>query len=335
MLKEFIKKKLPESFVKYLQKRYKRVTMYRTYRYDLKRYSNYSKTNNYNSQIKLEGIIIKEYHVIEKGLTMPNRRIGFGKDKIISLCNNCLLYIDRYCELSTQVRHAISVIKEYYQIHEKFEFEDPFVITKMEELLNLPITQNVNKSTQQSVSNEDYFRNISANFTQFSESRKSIRSYTDKEVSLEKLKNAIRLSLNYPSACNRQTVRLYVYTDKNQINNILEIQGGNRGFGHLTNKLIIITAELGVFEETAERNQAFIDGGIYLMNLLYSLHEQKIGACTLNCSNTPEKDKILQNICGTKESEVFIAMVTCGIPPTQFYVALSPRYNLDDICKIN
>jgi len=97
----------------------------------------------------------------------------------------------------------------------------------------------------------------------------------------------------------------------------------------LTNKLIIVASELGVFTGQEERNQAYIDGGIYLMNLVYSLHYNKIGACILNCSNSIEKDIELRKLSMIKESEVFIAMVACGIPPETFKIATSTRYSLD------
>lgn len=335
MPKEFLKKHLPKFLMKSIQKRYKRITMYRTYIYDLKRYSRYSKTNNLNSRIKLEGIIIKEYHVIEKGLTMPSRRLGFGRDKMISLCNNCLLYIGTYGVLPMQVEHAISVIKEYCKVHDNNELKDTVLFAKIEELLSLSLVHTIESSSQIHTTRDEYFAYTNSSFNHFSESRKSIRNYINQDIPLTKIKEAIKLSLNYPSACNRQTARVYLYTDKEQIDKILEIQGGNRGFGHLTNKLIVITAELGVFEETTERNQAFIDGGIYLMNLLYALHQQEIGCCTLNCGNTPKKDETLQKICGTKKSEVFIAMITCGILPSEFSVALSPRYSMDEVCTID
>jgi hypothetical protein len=51
----------------------------------------------------------------------------------------------------------------------------------------------------------------------------------------------------------------------------LKLQGGIRGFGHLTNKLIVITSDTAVF--LMMKDQAFIDGGMYAMNVLYGLHQ--------------------------------------------------------------
>jgi nitroreductase len=64
------------------------------------------------------------------------------------------------------------------------------------------------------------------------------------------------------------------------------------------------------------------------MNLLYAIHYQKIAACILNCSNNIEKDKSLRKLCNIKNSEFFIAMIAFGIPPENFKIAGSKRYDL-------
>ena len=329
MVKNLVKKILPPFLRNIVQKKYKKITIFKSNIYDLKRYSKYSGTNGFSNKIKLEAIIVKEYHVIEKGLTMPNTRFGFGEAKIISLYEYCDIYVSKY-GLSTQIKHAISVIKEYKDFHLDNSFQLNDKIEKaIEKLLDLDKT--VLKSSQIRTTKEDYFKNINSPFPVFSATRKSVRNYSNEDISLVKLEKALELALNTPSACNKQGSRIHIYSDKNYINRILNIQGGSRGFGDLTNKLIIITSELGAFSETTERYQAYIDGGMFAMNLLYALHSQEIACCILNCSNTPEKDKALQSICKIKKSEVFIAMIACGIPPEEFSVALSPRYDLIEI----
>ena len=144
------------------------------------------------------------------------------------------------------------------------------------------------------------------------------------------------MAKNAPSACNRQSWRTYVFTNKKLIEEILLTQGGNRGFGHLANKLIVISGNVSVFGGSHERNQVFIDGGIYAMNVLYALHFNEIAACILNCSFDIEYDQKLRKLCGIKDSEVFITMIACGLPVDSFKVALSPRKDLSQTnCIIN
>jgi len=90
----------------------------------------------------------------------------------------------------------------------------------------------------------------------------------------------------------------------------------------------MLTGELGVFGYSNERNQVFIDCGMYAMNLLYALHYNEIAACIMNCSFDYDKEQEIKNISQIGESEVLIAMVSCGIAPTEFKIATSPRYSL-------
>jgi nitroreductase len=273
----------------------------------------------------LIGVIIREYHVIEKGLTMPEARAGFGKEMILKLCENCISYAKKYDKDEEQLIHAVGVLLEYENFHQDLNFRlDDEIINALQEIKKIGISSIF--IPQKEITRDEYFKFVEHPFFDFSRSRSSVRNYTNEEIAIESIEKALQLATTTPSACNRQCWRTYVFSQKDQIRDVLEKQGGNRGFGHLTNKLIVIVAEIGLFAGVSERNQVFIDGGMYAMNLLYSLHYQKIAACILNCSNSVEKDLSLREVCKIKNSEVFIAMIACGYPPKSFKVATSKRY---------
>lgn len=330
VLKNVIKKIFPIGLIAFCNRKYVNRKIKIAYSYDLKRYIKHSRTNGDDTSEKLAGEIITLYHVIEKGLTMPEPRMGFGQERIIQLCEACQTFINQYGLENNQVVHAIQVILEYEEYHIKRNHQlNSAIIGSIHRIKSR--TRGLSPSHQQETTRQNYFQKRLDQFDLFSNSRSSIRNFGSENVSTEKLLNVLELIRNTPSACNRQSWRTYVFSDKKQILELLEIQGGNRGFGHLTNKLIIITGELGVFNGIAERNQVFIDGGMYAMNLLYSLHFHEIGACILNCSHVPQKDIELRKVSRINESEVLIAMIACGIPPDSFMIAKSERYGLDKI----
>ncbi len=337
MFKKTLKKILPHHIFEFLRIEKKKIVqrkqLKKAYLYDMERYIKYSDTLGSDTDQKLIGRIIREYHVVEKGLTMPETRLGFGKDLIFSLIQNCIDYIQQYGETDEQLKHAIRVVLEYERFHQEQGFAlDSVVQTAIN---NLKQKADEARYCQQKEMNIDsYFQHINASFPLFAASRSSVRNYSDKDIPTTTIIQALELARTTPSACNRQCWRTYIIENKEQINLILAVQGGNRGFGHLTNKLIVLTAELGVFTSTGERNEAFIDGGMYAMNLLYGLHYNAIAACILNCSNTIEKDLKLRELCRIKDSEVFIAMISCGIPPENFKVAASLRYEADKTNKL-
>lgn len=332
MLKRVLRLLLPQAINNYLKSKrsyYKcKEKLREAYSYDLIRYLKYSNTYNTDSQQKLIGRIIRQYHIIEKGLVMPETRSGFGKELLISLSNDCFFYINRYNINEPQLKHALGVILEYEAFHVKRNFQlEKEIVLIIEKVKGLNCT--IMPCRQEETTMEDYFKHTESIFPEFSDSRASIRNYDNKDISLKSISASLEIAKTTPSACNRQCWRTYVYTDKSQIDKILLVQGGCRGFGHLTNKLIIIAAETGVFSGVNERNQAYIDGGMYTMNLLYGLHYNKIATCVLNCSNSIEKDRKLREISKIKDSEVFIAMIACGIPPETFRIAISPRYRFE------
>ena len=294
--------------------------------YDLNKYFNYSSTNGLNTEKGLISKIIMEYHALEKGMTMPDIRYGFGMNRVNGLINLSKRYASKYNSSHPQYVNGVGVLIEYLKVHKENKITIP---KKIEEgILNLEVETTFSSTIQINKSKEDYFKLNNSNFIEFANSRHSLRNYTKEDVDLELMKKAIDFTKNTPSVCNRQSVFCHVFTDKNQIASILKVQGGNRGFGHLTNKLIVITSDLNTFFGEGERNQAFIDGGMVAMNLLYSLHYHQLGACILNCSNSVAKDKNMRKVTGVKESHVFIAMISCGHVPDNFLIAASKKDTL-------
>ena len=328
MIKAF--KKLVPTYVKYL---YRAIP---DYYYDLKRFYKYASNQGVkDSEEKYIGHIVKRYHVIEKGLTMPSPRLGFGKEVVLDLINLCNQYIDIYGTTNVQLHNAIAVLLAYIEFHKDKSFTIAENIVTAIKLLS----QRVNNSDvlpqqQIHITKEEYFNDINRSFEAFSNSRKSVRNYASKDLPIEKILKAIELARNTPTSCNRQSNRIYIYTNQQKIQEILKLQGGSRGFLELTNKLIIITNELGVYESTRERKQGYIDGGIYTMNLLYALHYNRVACCVLNCCNSKENDIKIRNKANIKETEELIVMSACGEAIENFEIASSPRIPIQNFIKI-
>lgn len=299
-----------------------------------RRYVNYSSVTSENSSSKLISRIIADYHVIEKGLTMNDARFGFGKERLLQLIGNCEKYINLYGANEEQVRIAVGVILEYKNFHQENNFQLDIDLTSDIERLN-DMDRFFETVPQKDLNIDTYYKHQTGEFNDFAQSRLSVRNYSEENIPLKHIENAIDLANCAPSSCNRQTVRAHIYSSRKQIKEILDIQGGNRGFGHLANKLIILTSDLSSWHGVSEMNGPYVDGGIFTMNLLYSLHFNKIASCPLNCNLSPKKEKKLRKICKIPESEVFIVMISCGIVPNQFKVPASKRYSKEKLINIH
>jgi nitroreductase len=277
---------------------------------------------------KMLGSIIATYHVIEKGLTMPETRLGFGRDVMLLLIEECLLFARIYGKDDQQLQHAFRVIAEYQEFHVNCGYNlDEGLLTKINEVMSL--NRSVEPSVQTHVSREEYFRSVMSNYEEFSQSRRSVRNYSSERLSDKRVYDAIALARNSPSSCNRQTTRVYVFDDPDKVQRILQLQGGNRGFGHLADRVLVVVGELRLCFGVHEKNLVYVDGGMYVMSLLYSLHFQKIVACPLNCYFSKTIERKVRQECGIKDSEVVLAMISCGNAPDSFRLASSPRKGMD------
>lgn len=292
---------------------------------DYLRYVRYSGMIGYKRRHRqLIGRIIAEYHTVEKGLVMPSPRLGFGKANILSLIRHIEMYQRRFGRTDPQVATAAAVVLEYARMHRdrnhSLASDIDAAITRLRRVF-----PELEPCQQVEYDNTTYFERIHSEFPAFSTSRRSVRNYSGADVPMRHVRDAIQLARHAPSSCNRQGVKAYVFSEKERMLKIMSLQGGSRGWGDRASKLIVVTSDVAVSHGVYERNRAFVDGGMYAMNLLYALHHKGIATCSLNCNFEVRRDRRLRKLCGIPLSEEFIVMVTCGYPSKRFLVARSTR----------
>ena len=303
--------------------------------YDAKRFLRESGAYVADRKESLLAWLTMQSHVLEKGLTMPNRRLGFGRLVVLDLIRRVNEYVLLYGDTDERLRNAVSVVREYFEVHQVAGFE-----MESEASYWIQVKQFADKfkyilpSRQLHFTVESFLSEIGASFPSFSASRHTVRNYADRELPIDRLRQAMKLAMRAPSACNRQHCRVYCLKDRSQFSRILDLQAGNRGFGHLANKVLVVTADLRDCLLNVERSDAFINGGMFLMNLCYALHYNRVGHCILNWSKNPQTDQEAHAILGIPANEVIIALLTCGELPDEFDVASSPRRGVQDVFKV-
>ena len=87
----------------------------------------------------------------------------------------------------------------------------------------------------------------------------------------------------------------------------------------------LVSVDLGHFAKVGERNQAFIEGGIFATSFVYALHTLGLGSCMLNLSLTTDRLDALRREIGAPPSEVLIMMIAVGHPSPDHRYAASVR----------
>lgn len=271
------------------------------------------------------------YHIVEKGLTMPEPRPGFGRAVVVSLCRTIFAYDSLglpHNEL--EFRQSVSVLKEYLEFHALIGFQLDEEVAGLLKKVDSAF-RDVEGEKQIRISSKEYFSTVDKPFDVFCNSRFSVRNYTNREIPLEVLHECIDLAQKSPSFCNRQPTRVHIVKSPEKKEAILAVQNGNRGFGHLAETLLVLTSVVSTTKDIHERNENHLNGGMFAMTLLNALHWKKIAACSLNWSVSDDKDQKLRKVLGIPDNEVALLVISCGYPPEEFSMARSPRKKWNEI----
>lgn len=338
LIKKLIGRNKETSIYKFSSGLYKKyapyITVFTNMFYDLYFFCKHSNVFSVNTIQKAEAKIILDYHSIEKGLLHKNIRLGFGKEKVIRLQKYLSdKKLQQFIHLS-QIEIGYKVMCEYYELHKEhhFDISEYFPEQTYLEYKNYLGSKYDNAfKGYYDFTATDYFNSCTASFEQFSHSRKSVRNFSPVPVSDELVEKAVQLASNAPSVCNRQPSRVYYVKNKKKIDQILELQAGLEGYSQDINQLLVVTADVNYFYLVGERYQHYIDGGLFLMNLLYALHYYKIAACPANWAKETSDEKKIKKIIPIKKSEKVLCIVAIGNPTETFRTTLSKRRDVSEI----
>ena len=304
------------------------------YFYDLHRFWRYASNHRVGGRTQTQRVsaIIATYHVVEKGMSMPEVRLGYGQDVVRKLISLIRAYQAAGYSMQEQpIEEAVGALKTYINFHVERDFELGEIA---EEICELTDGLNAHGGGTVRLKRDEICELGKATFRELAQSRYSIRNYADKNVPIELIREAVVIAQKTPSVCNRQSFRVHVSKDRATKNAMLKHQSGNRGFGHSADKVIVVTSDLETFFASSERNQPFIDGGLFSMSLMYALHHLGLGSCPLNWSVNAIRDRRFRAAYDIPDNEVVIMFISVGYLPEQLDVPQSGRRPVDEIFQI-
>ena len=292
------------------------------------RYIKFSRSLNVDNKEKLQGQLVATYHVLEKGLSFENRKNIFGESVARGLFDIICSWIECEYEANRQFYAACRVLKLYTDVVDTRSVQEIIRDDKFE-----CVRLAAEASDQGGVKELSATELIAAgagNFSQLSAARKSVRSFSKKPVPVAKIRRCVELAQNSPSVCNRQSFYASYFSDTQKIKDILSLQNGNRGFGDQATGLFVISVSMSSFSGVGERNQCFIDGGLFSMSLLYALTSEGIASCSLNWCQKQSASRKMRNATGLPETHEIIMLIAVGNYSDEFYVPFSTRQFLDE-----
>lgn len=300
--------------------------VFQNYAWDARRFLRHSSTTNPDmSPTATQARLTKEYHRIEKGMALPETRPGFGA-AALSNTRTLVQRLERQNNAGLETQGARGTLARYADFHGA---DLPADVAWTADFTTGDTSALPGGTRVLTRAELDAARAM--DFDAFARSRYSVRQFTGAPVDPAEITRAVSTALKTPRVCNRESRRVHVAYSEPARTRMLGHQNGNRGFGHLAGAVILVTADVRHFTDLGERNQPWIDGGLFAMSLAYALHGQGLGACMLNWSATWWRDRDLRADLNIPDHEVIITMMAVGHMPDQVTVAASPPPDVTDI----
>lgn len=259
---------------------------------------------------QLECQITKDYHRIEKGLALPSPKVPFGRDVERRLRRDLARYLPMDGSDPEVVELGRTALGELVQWNAGEGFAE--------------------NATKKAVEVNSLSPDVLASFFN---SRSSVRDFAARDVDPELIRTAVGLARATPSVCNRQAWAVHAFHDPARRVAVLELQNGNAGFRHKIPCVLVVGVDVRLFAGSGERNQRWVDGGMFAMSLVWALHGMGLASCMLNWSVEHAQTAMLRMIAGLPDYEDVITLIAVGHPLTDFRVARSRRRPVDDIFR--
>ena len=293
--------------------------------------SDYKSYANYNGKVASGGkyyAILLHCHVLEKGMSHESPR-KFGNkhtDIIIHLLPD--VEADSF-----EAKYAIETLNSYLRVYETHGWtdDDNYRIVK-----NYLDSNNLLAAQEPSTIYEAYSqikKKNSIDYYSFLKSRHSIRDYASKKISDDDYKKAVSMALLTPSACNRQMNKVYYVKSAAKREYLIGKIQGISGIDKSTVNLFVITYDQNALLGAHERNQGFLNSGLFAMNFVNGLHSLGIGSCLLQCGNPDREQTEIVAELGIPANERIAVFVAAGYYTERVKYLRSKRKNVDEMQK--
>lgn len=312
-MKQYIANLLPARILVRLRSIRARLRLFREFRIDGDRYAAaaapYPDSSDASlSTVQMSAQLTKDYHRVEKGLALANPRRPFGRE-----------VEERLTEL-LDISTARGV--------------PPHIIKSAEDARVALRAWNLRGVIDEAVAPQrNQYRGLTSP-RDFFLSRSSSRNFDkSRAVSEDTLLEALQLAIHSPSVCNRQPWRVRIFRD-DEAQKVLAFQNGNAGFRDVVSAVVLVSVEADRFAGPGERNQPWIEGGIFSAGLVWALHSMGVSTCMLNLSLTSQNATSLRRAVEMGESELPIVMIACGYVDDSIRIARSAREPLTEFLRV-
>ena len=284
-------------------------------------YLNRIKSNDKESSNPL---LRRNIHRLEKGLIMKPRKAVFALEYIEETQQSFFFAAKRPHHCQQELSWAKYVLAEYYQCVDSDHNE---ILSRLhtdfkrwiDECDNDKSSDDGSEGTKKKNKNTPYlYADLPSpevnyqQFLQFIKLRRSTRWFKPVRVCHEKLKQAVDVASQAPSACNRQPYQFYVIDQNPLLEQVSKLAIGSSGFAENIPCIIAVVGDYSNYEHVRDRHVIYIDSSLAAMQFMQALPTLGLSSCPLNWPELKVLDQKLSKILNLNKYQKTIMLIAVG-----------------------
>jgi len=278
-------------------------------------------------------LLRRNIHRLEKGLIMRPLREVFALEYIEETQEAFELAYQSSAHQSEELAWAKSVLMKYF---DTVSLEGNSLLTRLaNEFSQL---NQVNTSNSQDLNKTPYkYNELETNpltfeeFSQFIEIRRSTRWFNQTPVCRNKIKQAITLASQAPSACNRQPYEFYVVDQQPLLSKVSKLAIGGGGFASNIPCLIAVVGDYSCYEHERDRHVIYIDASLAAMQFMQALPTLGLASCPMNWPELSVVDNKISRLLKLPNYKKTIMLIAVGEPELDGGVPYSQKKSAEEL----
>lgn len=281
---------------------------------------------------KLLTEILMLTHALEKGLSIHEKKKGYGIQKMKSLANYIKRYIGKY-GYKEYLDVPISMVYRLEDFHRKDDVKDKVMDEAVESLDKLLAgigkrREQFGKAGYVEKRDMDMLALKDASFEELCCNRYAVRHFSNVPVSEDEVRHCLSIAKKSPSACNRQAYRVHMFSGEKK-DKMLLLQGGANSFYKEVDKALLITGDLNRYY-TMEAHLPYVDASLFGMTLIYALTANGIASIPLTMGRKRNVINACYREMGIPSNEVPVLLIAIGNYPEKMELSKSHRNDVDN-----
>ena len=268
----------------------------------------------------------RQLHRLEKGLIQSEQKGEFALGYILPTVETISKIVFKKGKIDDLSKYGLEVLSKYFSstVSEDKKYKKAKQIFHR---LNY-------SATEKFIPFEYNLKEI--HYTHFHElvvGRKSIRNFSQNNVSRKTLNSAVNTANYAPSGCNRKPYRFIIIDRKKYLEKFSSMPIGGGGNSFNAPVLVFVIGDQSVASGLDSSHLSYIDASLATMTFVYALTEKGVGSCFLNWAHVYGNNIEAMKKLRLKPYELIITCIAVGYPDDKAKCAFSAPKDIRELIE--